>query len=332
MGHSYARAARRPDRGSGWSEQRNHGRTRSRGQVSGPGIVADIEARGGQPAGKLVQIGEAAGFGQFIVRSGAPFDGHAFAEPARDFAETLHGPALFAAPGKRMDHRMAAAAGRARDARNAVGGAGRDAPHLVQIEVGGMPSGAVARQGREKVARQRQRGHRLAKLGPAGPIPGNDGIETTQGFEQSRVRFTQFQQIQSGGSDGTRARSHAASQGDVGLRRPDFRGAQAFDGGKGDDEIADGARPDDQPLQEPSIASIVRLGEGKTVPTLSSRVMVCSTQLESGRLRKRMRSRNTRVCLLMKNRRLLRTYWRCSTLKSLRNSSNASRRASTLAL
>src|ERR1017187_5501023 len=69
-----------------------------------------------------------------------------------------------------------------------------------------------------------------------------------------------LEQNETGGRDGPGMLRESGRQRHVPLRCPNFQipGVQALHGRNGDDEIADGARADDEPLQELSIALIVR--------------------------------------------------------------------------
>src|ERR1022692_618242 len=93
-----------------------------------------------------------------------------------------------------------------------------------------------------------------------GAIPGDDRIEPAQAFEQAFAWAGEFEQIETGGRDGPGMLRESGRQRHVPLRCPNFQipGVQALHGRNGDDEIADGARADDEPLQELSIALIVR--------------------------------------------------------------------------
>src|ERR1022692_4058395 len=84
-----------------------------------------------------------------------------------------------------MDHREVRAGGMARNARDAVARTGRDGASLLQIEVRCMRDESNGRQRGEELEREAQCGDSFAELRAIGPIPGDDGVEPAQSFEQT---------------------------------------------------------------------------------------------------------------------------------------------------
>src|SRR5580658_2524624 len=145
------------------------------------GVVADVDARGAEPAGQFIEVWKPDRGGQIVFRSGAPGNGHTRGQAAGDFLESFKRPAFFPAAGKWMNHGVVATDEWTGDARDAVARAVRDGAHLLEIKVDCMRAGACLGQGWEEAERQTQRGHAITKLGALGAIPGDDRIEAAQG-------------------------------------------------------------------------------------------------------------------------------------------------------
>src|SRR5689334_7574770 len=100
-------ASRSPDgRIAGGPEEREHGSSDRGREVRDSGIVADVEAGAGEPAGQVPEVGNADGLGQRrVVVAGAPADGHGPRKAIGERLKLLERPVLFRAAGEGMDDR-----------------------------------------------------------------------------------------------------------------------------------------------------------------------------------------------------------------------------------
>src|SRR6059036_3655524 len=117
--------------------------------------------------------------------------------------------------------------------------------------------------------REAQPRDRLAELGSARAVPGYDAVESLQSLDQPRRRVD-FQHVEPGRTN--RAdRIGEADERHVLLGHPNFEvfGSQRFERGKGDDQIADRPRPDQQPAHQPGGRILeMSLYSAKTVTTI----------------------------------------------------------------
>src|ERR1700676_1492364 len=100
-----------------------------------PGVVADVEAGCGEPAGQLIQVIDAHSIIQLFFRTGAPSHGHF--EAVRHLAVAIHGPVFSRTAGEWMDD--GEIAGRLWWALDPGHGA-TGTSHLLQEEIGGVDS------------------------------------------------------------------------------------------------------------------------------------------------------------------------------------------------
>src|SRR5690349_10996161 len=139
-----------------------------------------------------------------------------------------------------------------------------------------------------KLERQSQTQDRLAKLGAVRAIPGDDAVEASQPFHQPR-RLGELQHVQPGRSDRV-DRIGEADQRDIALRYPDFQiiGAQRFQRGQRNDQVAYRARPDQQTAHQPAGRILeMSLYNAKTITTMRNTNPTLITASFTGMLRSR---------------------------------------------
>ena len=87
--------------------------------------------------------------------------------------------------------------------------------YLVEVEVGGMDRIGCGGEGRKEMARQTQAAEQVAEFRAVGPIPGDNGVETTQVVEQAGRGLRDAQEIEASGGNGTNpiGKSHQGNDG-----------------------------------------------------------------------------------------------------------------------
>lgn len=103
----------------------------------------------------------------------------------------------------------------------------------------------AGRRGQRGKESERQMGDRLAEFGAVGAVPGVDGVE---GFERRDAGAVEDAEEVEAGVDDRAGAVGEADQGKHRARGPDFGVfvARGFEGGQGEDHVADGAGTDQQ--------------------------------------------------------------------------------------
>lgn len=249
----YGGASGGPEARGGGAEEGEDRGSDGGGEVGDAGIVADVDAGSAEAAGEIVEVVGADGVGEMFFGSAEPFDGHFAGEAVGGAFKEFHGGTFGLAAGERMDDGYGSGHRGAGNYREA--GCGRFGLAAVELYGVGVAGGEGAEEAEGKAGVRDQ----VAEVGAVGAVPGDDGVEGAEAFEDV-VGGEEAEAVESGGDDGAGGIGEAG-EGDVLLGAPDFRviggvsGAEGFHGGKADDEVADGAWPD-QKTSHPNLVAV----------------------------------------------------------------------------